>query len=110
MHEPDAVRRQYASESNLQTRLSVWRPTPDGRDPAGVALEAIVDAAPARMLEVGCGTGAWSVAGDESYILKVRVPTPADHEDLLAQIRADANVSTRTTIVLSTPYENRPVT
>ena len=52
----------------------------------------------------------WSVAGDESYILKVRVPTPAALEDLLARIRSAANVSTRTTIVLSTPYENRPVT
>ena len=52
----------------------------------------------------------WSVAGDESYILKVRVPTPAVLEDLLGRIRAAANVSTRTTIVLSTPYENRPVT
>ena len=31
-------------------------------------------------------------------------------EDLLARIRAAANVSTRTTIVLSTYYENRPVT
>lgn len=52
----------------------------------------------------------WSVAGEESYILKVRVATPADIEDLLARIRAAANVATRTTIVLSTPYENRPVT
>ncbi|QZY27679.1 Lrp/AsnC family transcriptional regulator [Nocardioides coralli] len=52
----------------------------------------------------------WSVAGEESYILKVRVATPADLEDLLARVRAAANVSTRTTIVLSTPYENRPVT
>ena len=52
----------------------------------------------------------WSVAGEESYILKVRVATPAALEDLLARIRAAANVSTRTTIVLSTPYENRPVT
>ncbi len=50
----------------------------------------------------------WSVAGDESYILKVRVGTPADLEELLARIRAAANVSTRTTIVLSTPFENRP--
>jgi len=49
------------------------------------------------------------VAGDESYILKVRVRTPADLEALLARIRADANVSTRTTIVLSTPYESRPL-
>lgn len=51
----------------------------------------------------------WSVAGDESYILKIRVSTPADLEDLLGRIRAAANVSTRTTIVLSTPFENRPV-
>jgi Lrp/AsnC family leucine-responsive transcriptional regulator len=50
----------------------------------------------------------WSVAGQMSYILKVRVATPADLEDLLAQVRAAANVSTHTTIVLSTPYENRP--
>jgi Lrp/AsnC family leucine-responsive transcriptional regulator len=51
----------------------------------------------------------WSVAGDESYILKTRVATPGDLENLLARIRAAAHVSTRTTIVLSTPYENRPV-
>lgn len=51
----------------------------------------------------------WSVAGEESYILKVRVPTPAALEDLLGRIRSVANVSTRTTIVLSTAFENRPV-
>jgi Lrp/AsnC family leucine-responsive transcriptional regulator len=50
-----------------------------------------------------------SVAGEESYILKVRVRSPADLETLLARIRAAANVSTRTTIVLSTPYEQRPL-
>ncbi len=49
-----------------------------------------------------------SVAGDENYILKVRVPTPGALEGLLARIRAAAGVSTRTTIVLSTPYEARP--
>lgn len=50
-----------------------------------------------------------SVAGEESYILKVRVRTPSDLEVLLARIRAEANVTTRTTIVLSTPYESRPL-
>ncbi|WP_110183445.1 Lrp/AsnC family transcriptional regulator [Nocardioides solisilvae] len=52
----------------------------------------------------------WSVAGDESYILKVRVGTPSDLEELLARVRSAAGVSTRTTIVLSTPFENRPLT
>lgn len=49
----------------------------------------------------------YSVAGEENYILKVRVARPLDLEELLAKIRSLANVSTRTTIVLSTAYENR---
>jgi Lrp/AsnC family leucine-responsive transcriptional regulator len=40
----------------------------------------------------------------------VRVASPSALEALLAQIRATAGLSTRTTVVLSTPYENRPVT
>lgn len=48
-----------------------------------------------------------SVAGKENYILKVRVATPGTLEGLLARIRAEAAVTTRTTIVLSTPYEAR---
>jgi Lrp/AsnC family leucine-responsive transcriptional regulator len=50
-----------------------------------------------------------SVAGDDNYILKVRVATPGDLEGLLARIRSAAGVSTRTTVVLSTPYEARPL-
>ena len=50
----------------------------------------------------------WSVAGAASYVVKVRVAEPEDLEDLLARIRAAAGVSTRTTIVLSTPFEGRP--
>ncbi|MGH4012483.1 MAG: Lrp/AsnC family transcriptional regulator [Pseudonocardiaceae bacterium] len=50
----------------------------------------------------------YSVAGDESYILTVRVSTPRALEDLLRRIREVANVSTRTTVVLSIPYEARP--
>ncbi|ASY35965.1 MULTISPECIES: Lrp/AsnC family transcriptional regulator [unclassified Streptomyces] len=49
-----------------------------------------------------------SVAGDENYILKVRVQSPYDLENLLARVRSLAGVSTRTTVVLSTPYESRP--
>lgn len=49
----------------------------------------------------------YSVAGDESYILLVRVASPAALEELLRQIREAAKVSTRTTVVLSTPYEGR---
>lgn len=65
---------------------------------------------PDRVRDISEIESCWSVAGEESYILKVRVGTPADLEDLLARVRLAANVSTRTTVVLSTPFENRPVT
>jgi Lrp/AsnC family leucine-responsive transcriptional regulator len=64
---------------------------------------------PERLVEIQEIESCWSVAGDESYILKIRVATPRDLEDLLSRIRSAANVSTRTTIVLSTPNENRPL-
>lgn len=50
----------------------------------------------------------YSVAGDASYLVRVRVASPTALEELLRQIREVANVSTRTTVVLSTPYEDRP--
>jgi Lrp/AsnC family leucine-responsive transcriptional regulator len=68
---------------------------------------AAADDAPERLAHLGAIEACHSVAGDESYILKVRVASPAALENLLQEIRAAANVSTRTTIVLSTPYENR---
>ena len=66
---------------------------------------AAPDDIPDRLRHVKEVEACHSVAGDENYILKVRVRTPADLEDLLARIRATANVSTRTTVVLSTPWE-----
>ena len=67
------------------------------------------DDAPERLRGLPEIEACHSVAGEESYILKVRVRAPADLEVLLARIRAQANGSTRTTIVLSTPFESRPL-
>lgn len=50
-----------------------------------------------------------SVAGDASYMLFVRVASPRALEGLIRDIRAAASVRTRTTIVLQTFYENRPI-
>nr|WP_278249528.1 Lrp/AsnC family transcriptional regulator [Nocardioides sp. IC4_145] len=67
------------------------------------------DDSPERLSTITEIESCWSVAGEESYILKVRTETPSALEGLLARIRAAANVNTRTTIVLNTFYENRPV-
>jgi Lrp/AsnC family transcriptional regulator, leucine-responsive regulatory protein len=66
------------------------------------------DDLPQRLEHLAAIEACHSVAGDENYILKVRVPTPVALEDLIYQIRILGGVSTRTTVVLSTPYENRP--
>lgn len=50
-----------------------------------------------------------SIAGDASYILFVRVASPRHLEGLIRDIRSAASVSTRTTVVLQTFYENRPI-
>src|SRR5690242_16440136 len=68
---------------------------------------AAADDAPERLAHLSAIEACHSVAGEENYILKVRVASPTALENLLSEIRAAANVSTRTTIVLSTPYENR---
>ena len=66
------------------------------------------DDVPERLVGLAAIEACHSVAGEESYILKVRVGGPGELETLLQEIRAKANVSTRTTVVLSTPYEHRP--
>ena len=51
------------------------------------------DDSPERLRGITEIESCWSVAGEESYILKARVATPLELEDLLARIRAAANVS-----------------
>jgi Lrp/AsnC family transcriptional regulator, leucine-responsive regulatory protein len=66
------------------------------------------DNAPSRLAHLEAIEECHSVAGDENYILKVRVAGPQELEALLHEIRSVAAVNTRTTVVLSTAYEGRP--
>ncbi|TQR85072.1 Lrp/AsnC family transcriptional regulator [Mycobacterium hodleri] len=67
------------------------------------------DDAPARLEHIEAIESCHSVAGDESYVLLVRVRSARALEDLLQQIRTAANVRTRSTIILQTFYEDRDV-
>lgn len=60
-----------------------------------------------RLAEIAGVEDCYSVAGVESYIIKVRVASPTALEALLATLRTTVNVTTRTTVVLSTPFEGR---
>ena len=86
-------------------------------DALGLALTAFVairpleasqpDDAPDRLAKLPEIEACYSVAGEDFYLLLVRVESPAGLERLLQEIRMAANVTTRTTVVLSTPYEYR---
>jgi Lrp/AsnC family leucine-responsive transcriptional regulator len=65
------------------------------------------DDAPARLEDIREIESCHSVAGEESYILLVRVESARALEDLLQRIRTTANVQTRSTIILNTFYSNR---
>jgi Lrp/AsnC family leucine-responsive transcriptional regulator len=65
------------------------------------------DDAPARLEHIDAIESCHSVAGDESYVLLVRVPSARALEGLLQQIRTAANVRTRSTIILQTFYDGR---
>lgn len=68
------------------------------------------DNAPELLEHLAAIEACHSIAGDASYLLFVRVASPRALEGLLRDIRLAASVSTRTTVVLQTFYENRPIT
>lgn len=67
------------------------------------------DNAPELLAHLDAIEACHSIAGDAAYMLFVRVPSPRALEDLIRDIRAAAQVNTRTTIVLQTFFEGRPI-
>ena len=64
---------------------------------------------PGKVGEFDYVESCYSVAGDNSYVLVVRAPTTQALEELLDALRAKLEVTTRSTIVLSQPFERRPM-
>jgi Lrp/AsnC family leucine-responsive transcriptional regulator len=83
----------------------------------GLSLAAIVsitpvdpahqDDIPAQVTDLSEVESCHSVAGEDGYVLFVRVSSPHALEDLIHEIGRRANVATRTTVVLHTFFERR---
>ncbi|WP_298742056.1 Lrp/AsnC family transcriptional regulator [uncultured Microbacterium sp.] len=90
-----------------------------GPEAAGRPLAAFVeitpldpaqpDNAPELLEHLDAIEACHSIAGDAAYMLFVRVPTPRALEELIRDIRQAASVNTRTTVVLQSFYEHRPL-
>jgi Lrp/AsnC family transcriptional regulator, leucine-responsive regulatory protein len=85
---------------------------------AGLPITAFVSIAlnptsptniPGRVAEIPLVESCYSVAGDNSYVLVVRAPSTRVLEEVLDELRAKLEVTMRSTIVLSTPFERRQI-
>lgn len=63
------------------------------------------DDAPERLADMTEIEACHSVAGDDAYVLLVRVASPTALEQLIREIRRRAHVTTRTTVVLQTFFD-----
>lgn len=113
---PSSTLHQRIKKLEAKAVITGYRATVNQRE-AGLTLHALVSLTPidpARPDDIADLVSpieeiesCWSVAGVESYIVKVAVSEPAELEALLGRIRSIANVSTRTSVILSTPFEGR---
>jgi Lrp/AsnC family transcriptional regulator, leucine-responsive regulatory protein len=77
-----------------------------GIHPTDTADDEDVAAALSELPEV---ESCYAVAGDDAFVVKVRVPTVDQLERTLGRLRRiDGVARTRTTVVLSTRFEGRP--
>lgn len=67
------------------------------------------EAIPGVLESIPAITSCFSVAGDASFMCVAQVGTTSDLDVLLSQLRSRANVSTVTTVVLTTIFSDRPL-
>ena len=100
-NDPEYVRRQYEDESGLRARKAVYG-TVDGLDAFDVAIEAVREVDPARVLEVGCGEGELS----ERLKAELGVEVVAlDQSERMVALAAARGVDARVGDVQELPFE-----
>jgi SAM-dependent methyltransferase len=101
-HDPGRVRAEYASEAGLVARASVYQGVagPDARE---VALDAVRDAAPATVLEVGCGWGAFAARVAEETSADV---VALDLSPRMVELACERGVDARVGDVQALPFSD----
>jgi SAM-dependent methyltransferase len=98
LDDPEIVRREYATEEGLRARASAYRGV-YGADARDVALDAVREAAPASVLEVGCG---W---GEFAQRVALDVPVVAvDQSPRMVELARERGVDARVADVQELPF------
>lgn len=100
--DPALVAREYASDAPLQGRRAAYRFS-TGPDPVALALEAVAELSPQRVLEVGCGPGEAAERIGREFAADVVALDLSEHMVRLARERG---VDARVGDVQTLPFAN----
>lgn len=97
------VRTQYADTSRLSTRSSFWAPQPPGESAHDLVLTALAGAQVRRVLEIGCGQGAFA----ERMVRELDVELVAtDQSAAMVEATAARGVTAERADASDLPYED----
>ncbi|MDQ5820779.1 MAG: class I SAM-dependent methyltransferase [Actinomycetota bacterium] len=100
MRDPAYVREQYASEEGLAARSSLYGET-TGPFAGDVAFDAVAEASPGRMLEVGCGNGWFSARVQRELGVAV---VAIDQSERMVELARVEGVDARVANVQALPF------
>jgi SAM-dependent methyltransferase len=104
MNDPTSVRDQYASEVPLEIRRAAWRGDSQGRHPQDLAAAEIAAAAPASILEIGCGTGAFAGRLQSEHPTAILVAV--DQSARMVELTRERGVDARVADAMDLPFED----
>jgi SAM-dependent methyltransferase len=102
LNDPEVVRAEYAEESRLEERIAVWQDL-TGPNPRELALEAVAEGRPGRVLEVGCGQGWASEWIKEELGAEV---VAVDQSERMVELTRRRGVDARVGDVQELPFED----
>jgi SAM-dependent methyltransferase len=100
-NDPEVVRSEYADESRFVARVSFWERRP-GPDPIEIALRAILELKPRRVLEAGCGRGGFAETLKNRGLEVVAI----DQSERMVELTRERGVDVRVGDVQSLPFED----
>lgn len=100
---PLLVQWEYASEERLRTRNEAYRRLVRGLHADDVAFEAVAEVSPARVLEVGCGTGEFAERVARELGAEV---VAVDISGRMVELTAARGIDARVADVQALPFED----
>lgn len=101
LNNPEVIRREYSTDERLrERRLDVWGEV-EGGDPEEIALAALAEARPKRVLDAGCGSGLFASQIEAAEVVAV------DSSSFMVEQARQLGVEARTGDIESLPFADR---